>query len=171
MSRDVDRLVAILDAIDNKLPRWDDPANDGDVAVDALSDQALELAPGGLFALGAAITRRRRSLLYRYSVRAASRAVTTIDPHRAKAALAAGLVAEWHEHEPRELMINLAPHHVAATRVNGSATALFGWAAGHAAAESAETIRTFGTRTDVTLEAFGWKEVQHPSGTWFVLNW
>jgi hypothetical protein len=68
-------------------------------------------------------------------------------------------------------MVNHAPHHVAATRVTGNAQALFDWAADQAGTANAETLRTFGARTDVTLEAFAWKEVTNSSGTWFVLNW
>jgi hypothetical protein len=131
----------------------------------------MKLGPGGLAALGAAVDQRRLPLLYRCSVRAASRAASAGDPLRCKAALAAAVVAEWNEHELRELMVNLAPHHVAATRVAGGAAPLFDWAADRAPAEIGKTLRSFGARTDVSLDAFGWKEVSSPTGTWFALNW
>jgi hypothetical protein len=130
---------------------------------------ARELGPGGGFAaLGAALPRRRLSSLYIYSVRAASRAAGAHDPERCRDALAAAVIAMWDEVDDRELMINPTPHQVAATRVAGSAAALFDWAAGRAPAHQAEALRASGRRTDVTLKAFGWTEVDRPTGTWFL---
>jgi hypothetical protein len=169
MNRQIQRLAGIFDGIGGDDPRWDDPVGDVDRAMDRFIALAQELGPGGgLPALGAAIRPRRRPSLYRYSVRAASRAGGKHDPDRCRAALAAAVIAVCDEDDARELMIDLTPHHVAATRVTGAATALFDWAADRAPSGIAETLRSFGARNDVTLEAFLWKEVVGPSGTWFV---
>lgn len=171
MNGEVERLSASLDGIGDQLPGWDEPTGDRDLAVDRFIDEALNLNSGGLLALGAAVDRQRRPLLYRCSVRAASRAASTYDPARCKAALATLLITQHTPRDPRDLMVDLAPHHVAATRVIGQAGRLFEWAADQARAETADTLRAFGARADVSLEAFAWKEVMNSNGTWFVLNW
>ncbi len=169
MNRQVQRLVAVFDGVRGDEPKRDGPVGDTDRALDRFIALARELGPrGGFAALGAALPRRRLPSLYRYSVRAASRAAEAHDPDCCGDALAAALIAMWDEADDRELMINLTPHHVAATRLAGAAAALFDWAADRAAAHQAETLRAFGRRTDVTLKAFGWTEVEGPTGTWFV---
>lgn len=170
MNREIERLARALDGIGDQSPGWDAPAGVRDVMAEEIFSEMLGLGAGGLRAVGAAVRRRRLPVICRFSVRVASRATSAAAPQRCKAALAAAVVAEWDEREPRELMINLAPHHVAATRAGGHAAALFDWAAGRAAPDIAETLRVFGTRTDVGLEAFGWKEVTSQGATWFVLG-
>ena len=169
MNRQIQRLVAVFDGIRGGEPARDGPVGDVDRAMDRFIALARDLGSGGgLGSLGAALPRRRLPSLYRYSVRVASRAAAASDPDGCRAALAAAVIATWNEDDARELMINPTPHHVAATRVEGSAAALFDWAADRAPAQHAETLRAFGRRTDVTLKAFGWSEVDGPTGTWFV---
>jgi hypothetical protein len=169
VNRQIQLLVAVFDGIRGHEPKRDGPVGDLDHAMDRFIALARDLGPGGGFgALGAALPQRRLPSLYRYSVGAASRAAADDDPDRCRDALAAAVIAMWDEADDRELMINLTPHHVAATRVAGTAAALFDWAADRAPAEQAETLRAFGRRTDVTLKAFGWNEVDGPTGTWFV---
>jgi hypothetical protein len=171
VNREINRLAVTLDSIDGPWPAWDEPVGDRDIAVDQVTARALALGSGGLHALGAAVSRRRLPVLYRFSVRAAARALSGSDLARCQAALAAAVIASWDEREPRELMINFAPFHVAATRIGGDTAALFDWAASQAGADAAETLRLFGLRTDLTLEAFGWKEVTTtPGEIWFALG-
>jgi hypothetical protein len=69
-------------------------------------------------------------------------------------------------------MVNFAPHHVAATRIIGSAVRSFEWAARRTSHDDAgETLRRFGHRTDITLEAFGWTEADTRTGRWFRWDW
>jgi hypothetical protein len=164
---EIKRLVLVASRIGTRFPAWDEPLGSRDAAVDELMGLALWPGSAGLRGVRTAVSRRQLPALYRFSVRVASRAATAGDPALCRAAIAAAVIVVWDEGDPREVMISVAPHHVAATRVSGQAAIVFDWAASQAPAELAGTLRVFGLRTDVTLKAFGWTEVTNPSGTWF----
>jgi hypothetical protein len=77
-------------------------------------------------------------------------------------------------------MVGLAPFHIAAVAVSGSAVPLFDWAAQQRGDQReplgvrdgypslAELYRMFGRRTDVTPKAFGYSQITTPTGTWIV---
>ena len=85
------------------MPAWDAPDRDVDAMVDKLMDRAIELGRGGLAALGATTHKYRLSDPYRYSVRAASRAVNAHDQHRCRLARAPAVAAEWNEGDARDM--------------------------------------------------------------------
>jgi hypothetical protein len=79
--------------------------------------------------------------------------------------LAMALGAAVHTSDERDLMIGLALPHVAAVQLGARPAEVFettaarfedGWVPG--------LLRVFGARADVTLAAFGWRQVHTPDG-------
>lgn len=172
MNHNTTQLARQLEEPAYGLPAWDAPITRADLDMDAVVDAAAALPAIAFEALASQVSVGVRPSLYRYSVRAASRAVADDDRRRCRAALGAALLAERDEMEPRELMVNFVPHHVAATRIIGSAVRSFEWAARRTSHDDVrETLRRFGHRTDITLDAFGWTEADTATGRWFQLEW
>lgn len=83
----------------------------------------------------------------------------------ADALLAKGIAALNACDDARDLMVELAMHHVAAQTLGMSPGHLFRQTADRLPdGEVAALVRTFGGRTDVTLQAFGWELVDTPDG-------
>jgi len=68
------------------------------------------------------------------------------------------------DEDPRDLMVGLAPFADAARRLGLDVSDLFERAAAGSGGRHAELIREFGRRSDVTLDAFGWRIVELPEG-------
>ena len=73
-----------------------------------------------------------------------------------------------HAHE-RDMMVGLALHFSVAEELHIEPSALFGKVADHLPEGPVATLlRTFGSRSDVTLRAFGWELVRTPHGPDFI---
>jgi hypothetical protein len=71
--------------------------------------------------------------------------------------------------DPRDMMVSLALHYVAAQKLGLIPSALFDEVAARLPDGSMpDLLRLFGVRQDVTLEAFGWQLVQTTEGPDFV---
>ena len=70
----------------------------------------------------------------------------------------------------RDLMVLLAPLHVAAQKVGLDPAVLFERYAGLAHPPADKAIGAFGGRSDITLEAFGWVLAPSQSVSWIVLK-
>lgn len=82
-------------------------------------------------------------------------------------ALAAATDAE--RGDPRDLMVALSLHHVVAREIESDPAALFAQVADRLPGTPiADLLREFGRRGDVTLTAFGWKQVQTEDGPDFI---
>jgi hypothetical protein len=68
-------------------------------------------------------------------------------------------VSDW-----RDLLVALAPYHHCAQVLEMDIPQLFDQAARYALPELAKYFETFGRRTEVTLRAFGWVDVQTEHG-------
>jgi hypothetical protein len=170
-----DTMRALADAmagIGYGMPAWESATTEADLAMDAWVRSTLELEAKDLARLATLLAPDHRRSLYRYSVRAASRATSVHDEDRCRLGLAAAVLAVGAETDPRDLMVNFAPHHVACSRLEGSASRLFDWAAGRmTSAETRASLEAFGRRVDVTLQAFSWREEGSPRQAWYVLTW
>ncbi|MEV4771393.1 hypothetical protein [Micromonospora humida] len=104
--------------------------------------------------------------LGRYGVRAATRALRQHDPDLLRRSLlATGLAGCLEADDVRDLMVELALHWYVARQLDVPPEAVFADVADRLADDTvAEVLRTFGTRTDITLEAFGWQLVTTPDG-------
>jgi hypothetical protein len=64
----------------------------------------------------------------------------------------------------RDVLVGLAPYFDCALRLGLDPVELFESAAASAGKELRQTMITFSRRTDVTLQAFGWRLVEAPDG-------
>jgi hypothetical protein len=146
---------------------WDQPLNDVDSRLDNLLEITSRLDMDGLASIANKLGPNEIGVLGIYSRRVAQRAIGDVSESDIRAGLNAVILARWDRKvDPRDVMVGLAPLHVAASRVAGSATRIFDSAAEQAPASLADVLRVFGRRNDVTLETFGWKEVDTPNGRW-----
>jgi hypothetical protein len=78
-----------------------------------------------------------------------------------------GLLLEHEDeylHDPRELMLTLAPYHHCARRLGEDPGELFDTVAAGAPATLRDAVRTFGRRDDIDAEAFGFAIVETADG-------
>ncbi|GHJ09038.1 hypothetical protein TPA0907_34050 [Micromonospora humidisoli] len=104
--------------------------------------------------------------LGRYGVRSATRALRQHDPDLLRRSLlATGLAGCLEDDDARDLMVGLALPWYVARQLHVPPEAMFTDVADRLPDGTvAEVFRTFGTRTDITLEAFGWQLVTTPDG-------
>lgn len=166
-------LLKLVQQFDSGLDyQMDHPLNE----IDATLDSAMALARGldadahrDLSGLVDAPVRRR---LGTYSVRCASRALAGRSANMCEAGLLAVLLAidpEDNREDPRDLMVSLAPLHVAARGTYLAPAALFGKFSEFVPAHVGETLMAFGRRADVTLSAFGWARSQSYPVQWIII--
>jgi hypothetical protein len=151
---------AVLPNLDRISGQADDLARN---ILTGLPQQVDELAVAGLqetalLALG------------RYGVRAVTLALREHSLDRLRDALtASALAALGRNEDARDLMVGLALHHVAAQRLDHDSTMLFDEVAYRLPdGDMSRLLMTFGSRRDVTLDAFGWTEVLTPYGPDFL---
>ncbi|MBO4164322.1 hypothetical protein [Micromonospora antibiotica] len=104
--------------------------------------------------------------LGRYGIRLATLALRKRSPELlCRSVLATGLAACLEPADFRDLMEGLALPWCVAQQLDASPAAVFTDGADSLPdGPVAELIRTFGARTDITLEAFGWELVTTPDG-------
>ena len=134
---------------------------------DALAVQTLRRAPevvDGLFLR--TVDKQAQLALGRYGARAPSLALREQDPSRLREGLlASALHAAVSGDDPRDVMGGLALHYDCAERLGEVPAVLFSEVAIRVAdPATADLLRVFGARDDVTLRAFGWQLVDGPDG-------
>jgi hypothetical protein len=167
VNRDIRTLIAVLGPARSRLPDYQDQLGADDTRCDQLAQQILALDAGAISALAVELTNRQRTLLHRCNVRTASQAIALNSQDLCQRGLVLALLALTHDEDPRDVMLSLAPHHVAAASVGASARPTFDWAADRCQPSHTTTIHEFGRRTDVTLANFGWTQ-SATTGTWIV---
>jgi hypothetical protein len=106
---------------------------------------------------------RQRIVLGRFGVRSATVALRERSPARLRAGLIAIALGDTNV-DPRDLMITVAAHHHVARQLGLAPAEVFDEAASFANPDTADVLHTFGGRTDVTLKAFGLRQVDTPNG-------
>jgi hypothetical protein len=112
-----------------------------------------------------------RSLFGIYGHRAATRAVRENSQELVKLGLVAAVIANYVVPEHRRVEVGLAVYHHAAAKLGLSPPDLFSKAAACAGEALAAQLRAFGSRGDVTLKRYGWKEIQTADGVQYKFNW
>jgi len=104
--------------------------------------------------------------LGRYGARQSTIALREGSAKRLHDALLATATSELgQQSDPRDLMVALAVHHVVAQKIGVVPSAMFeDIAARLPDGPTADLLRDFGARHDITPEAFGWQLVQTPQG-------
>lgn len=166
-------LQALIDSFDSHLDyQRDHPLNEIDETLDSAMVLARSLDADARRAVSGLVDATVRSRLTTYSVRCASRALAQKSASLCDAGLLALLLSidpDDDRTDPRDLMVSLAPLHVAVQDSDRSPAALFEQLAEFAPDHVSETLRVFGKRTDVTLKAFGWTLAQSKPIHWIVL--
>jgi hypothetical protein len=106
-------------------------------------------------------------MLGRYGCRAATLALREGSLDRLSEALLASALgsADENRNDPRDVMVGLALHFDFARRLGGSPPVIFNEVADRfAECPIADLLKEFGARTDVTLEAFGWRLIDSDTG-------
>jgi hypothetical protein len=107
-------------------------------------------------------TRQRRAL-GRFGVRCATVALRERSPAFLRAGLIAIALGDA-DRDPRDLMITVAAHHHVARYLGLGPAEVFDEAADYADPDTADVLRVFGRRDDVTLQAFGLRLIDTPDG-------
>ena len=110
---------------------------------------------------------RQRAALGRYAYRSPMLALWERSEQRLRTGLVAAAFSQPEQFDHRDTMIGLALHHHSARELGLDPAAVFGEAAALAPAHTADLLRTFGRRNDVTLSIFGWEEVPTRDGPAF----
>jgi hypothetical protein len=106
---------------------------------------------------------RQRVVLGRFGVRSTTVALRERSPARLRVGLIAIALGETNV-DARDLMVTVAPHHHVARQLGLAPAEIFDEAASFAEPDTAAVLRSFGRRTDVTPEAFGFRLLDTPVG-------
>ena len=163
VNRDTKQLVAAIP--DQRSLGFTDVTGDLDRTLDTIFAGVLDPDEFFVRALNGALGRQQRALVYRYAIRLLARGLTNNDAQVVPAAATALAIATYHEDDYRNLMLNLAPLHVAAARLTGDASPTLDWIAARLPDEQRGNLRAWGRRPGITLETFRWKETTTEDGT------
>lgn len=164
-SQMVEHLGPLLDTVD--LSEYYGPASALD---EAIAQMLLDLTYGPAAEWGAfadSLTEQRRRVLGRFALRASVLALRTGEPRYLDAGLLAHCAVTRAVMDWRDDLVAFAPYVHVARALGLDVRTLFNDAAVHAVPDLADVMRTFGRRTDVTLGAFGWRQVETPDGPTF----
>lgn len=170
---DAAELQKLIDGFDIALDyQRDHPLNEIDETLDSAMFLVQNLNIGARRAVSELLDDSVRSRIGTYVIRCASRALAEKSVGMCEVGLLAYLLIidpSRDTTDPRDLMVSLAPLHVAAQGNNLAPASLFDQHAELAPDHIGKILRNFGKRTDVTLEAFGWiLSHDHPI-RWIVL--
>lgn len=147
----------------------DHPLNEIDSTLDAAMVLARDLDAASLRDLAEMTDLPLRRRLTTYATRCAARALANKSTDLCKAGMLAYLLTlDPGGGDNRDVMVSLAPLHVAAQGTEGGASTLFERFAPLVPVSLQDTWRAFGGRSDITLEAFGWRLEQSHSFYWIV---
>ncbi|MCW2914190.1 MAG: hypothetical protein JWN52_2258 [Actinomycetia bacterium] len=115
------------------------------------------------------LNRRQRTVLARYGHRTATQALHERSGDLLRGGLIAiALATTGSDDDFRDVMIGIALHHHVARELGLTPSRVFDEAAAYAEPAVNELLRSFGRRTDITLVAFGWREIQTAHGPRFI---
>jgi hypothetical protein len=118
------------------------------------------------------LTEQQRMVLGRYALRAPMLALRTKSPRHLSAGLLAHSLLRRRVTDWRDDLVFFAPYTHVARLLGVDVVAIFDEAATHAVPDLSGIMRTFGRRTDVSLAAFGWRQVDTPDGPTFeTVHW
>jgi hypothetical protein len=161
--------ASVLDAI--SLRRYDVDvdavATHTDSQVERICADLQEASPVHRGVFLSALTDRQRTIIGRYGVRAATLALRERSIPRLRSGLVALVLSGSAASDERDFMVGAAVHHHVARQLGLDPAVLFDEAAAYAG-PAGDLLQAFGRRQDVTLQAFGWREVATDRGPGFV---
>jgi hypothetical protein len=161
--------ASVLDAI--SLRRYDidvgAAATPTDSQVARICADLQEASPLHRGVFLSALTDHQRSIIGRYGMRAATLALRERSMPRLRCGLVALVLSGSAASDARDFMVGAAVHYHVALRLGLDPAVLFDEATAWAG-PAGDLFQAFGRRQDVTLEAFGWREVATEHGPGFV---
>jgi hypothetical protein len=166
----VEKSSALLDRV--VLDEYYGPPGTLDDAIAALLAALAGATTGDWDAFARSLIEQRHRVIGRYALRAPMVALRTNDVQHLSTGLLAHCAIRRTVPDWRDDLVFFAPYvHVAST-LGLDVTEHFDRAARHAVPELASVMQQFGRRRDVTLGAFGWREIDTADGPTFEsLNW
>jgi len=140
---------------------------DGDTRAEQIIHRARAVVTGQLLE---ALTDRDLLALGRYGARQPTLALRQGSPALLRVALLATAISQLgRPRDPRDLMTGLAIHHLVAQQISHDPATLFDEVAARLPRGPVTTLlRDFGTRHDITPEAFGWQLTETSEGPYFI---
>ncbi len=157
VNREIQRLVKGIPDIRAPAVGWTDPVGQLDRDLDALLGVIDNPDERFVGAINRALSSRQHAVLYRYGVRLLGRGLSASDPSVLSTAAIALTIVCCDEGDYRDLMVKLAPLHVAATRLRGDASSLLGWVADRLPEGQRARIRIWGARASIEHDAYNWE--------------
>jgi hypothetical protein len=161
-----DEALTLLDEV--SLRRFPVMVADSAIRADGLAARVCALyeegSAGQRALLAGILTTRQRDVIGRYGRRAATLALRERSAARLRSGLLAEVLTGIIALDPRDFMIGAALYHHGATSLGVDPAAVFDAVAAVADPSDAAVVRDFGRRGDVTLAAFGWREVATGNG-------
>lgn len=143
--------------------------------IDQRMDEAVKLFisadPAERETFQSSLTPSVRSQFAIYGHRVATRANREKRPDLLELGLVAAVIANYIVPANRRIEISLAIYHYTAVKLGRDPRDLFTYAADYAAADLAASLVAFGSRGDVTLKKYGWKEIDSPDGMLYKFDW
>jgi len=167
---DDEALQELIKSFDSGLDyQRDHPLNEIDKALESAMTLALNLKKDAIQTISEVLDDSVRKRLSTYSVRCASLSLFQKSEHFCNIGLVARLLAIHNENiDSRDLMVSLAPLHVAAQGTKIGAGVLFERHIEFAHKQIQEMVMSFGRRKNVTLREFGWKITESEPIQWIV---
>ena len=161
----VDKATVALETVD--LDAYYGPVTAADDAIAAIGRMCADASPDQRRAFSEGLSWHARRVLGRFALRAPMLALQLRDQSRLREGLLLHGVLEQKMGDWRDDMVGFALYHYAARQLGLDPIELFDEAARYAIPELAALMNKFGRRSDITLNAFGWRRVETPDGPTF----
>jgi hypothetical protein len=142
-----------------------------DERLDAIVAQFMAAAPAQRNAFQETLTPSHRAPFGIYGHRAATRAVRQTARDLLLQGLVGAVLANYVIPPRRNVEVGLAVYHHCALKLELNPADLFTRAADYAPSDLAYRLVNFGSRADVTLSKFGWRELHTPAGVQYKFEW
>jgi hypothetical protein len=167
-------LYSLIKSYDSHLDyQRDHPLTRIDETLDMAIAVAQHLSKNDFVTVAALIDKIVHSRLITYAHRCASRSLTEGSVALCEAGLLALMISidsDTTQADSRDMMVSLAPLHVAAQHCVSNVSELFSRYAEFTPDDIGKLVRAFGSRTDITLQSFGWILTANQHGSWVVLD-
>jgi hypothetical protein len=147
---------------------WADPVGELDRRLDVVVGTVVEPDEPLVKAINQALSARQRAVVYRYGVRLLGRGINAVDSTVLPQAAVAMALACYDETDYRDLMVKLAPLHVAATRLHVKPAVPLGWLADRLPETQRPYLADWGDVDSIENLAYGWDMATTDDGIMFV---
>lgn len=168
MNREIRRIVDGVPDSRSPVIGWADPVGELDRRLDVVVGAVGEPDETLVKAINQALSARQRAVVYRYGIRLLGRGINAADSTVLLRAAVALALACYDEGDYRDLMVKLAPLHVAATRLHVEPSVPLGWLADRLPETQRPRLTSWGDLDNIEDLAYGWGTSTTDDGVMFV---